>query len=213
MTDRRIVNWAAAWLGMVAATACAGGAPGPGEASATGPRAANPAAAPPATVSAPAAVQPATEPQDIPDCDIAGLRAELLKRVNDLRASGAQCGSEGGFGAAPPLLWNDRLAQAAARHSRDMARRNYLEHNGRDGSTPAARVEATGYLWSLVAENIAGGQPTAARVMESWLRSPGHCANLLRPGLQHVGAACMKANGTRYETYWTLVLAAPQQHQ
>lgn len=146
-----------------------------------------------------------------PTCNLADFRAELLRRVNELRAAGADCGNQGNFAPTLPLVWNEALAKAAEGHSRDMGMQDYLEHVGRNGSTPAVRVDAQGYAWSMVAENIAGGQPGIAEVMESWRRSPGHCANLMKPGLKDIGVACVRASGTRYRLYWTMVLGAPQQ--
>lgn len=146
-----------------------------------------------------------------PHCNLADFRAELLRRVNELRAVGVDCGSQGSFGPAQPLAWNEALAKAAEGHSRDMGTKDYLEHVGRDGSTPAVRVDAQGYAWSMVAENIAGGQPGIAEVLESWRRSPGHCANLMKPGLKEIGVACVRASGTRYRLYWTMVLGTPLQ--
>ena len=146
-----------------------------------------------------------------PNCNLADFRAELLRRVNELRAAGTDCGSQGSFGPAQPLAWNEALAKAAEGHSRDMGTKDYLEHVGRDGSTPAVRVDAQGYAWSMVAENIAGGQPGIAEVVDSWRRSPGHCANLMKPGLKEIGVACVRASGARYRLYWTMVLGAPLQ--
>jgi uncharacterized protein YkwD len=146
-----------------------------------------------------------------PTCNLADFRAELLRRVNELRAAGAECGNQGSFAPTLPLVWNEGLAKAAEGHSRDMGTQDYLEHVGRDGSTPAMRVDAQGYAWSMVAENIAGGQPGIAEVMESWRRSPGHCANLMKPGLKEIGVACVRASGTRYRLYWTMVLGTPLQ--
>jgi len=148
-----------------------------------------------------------------PNCNLADFRAELLRRVNELRAAGAECGSQGSFGPTQPLVWNEALAKAAEGHSRDMGSKDYLEHVSRDGSTPAVRVDAQGYAWSMVAENIAGGQPGIGEVVDSWRRSPGHCANLLKPGLKEMGVACVRASGTRYRLYWTMVLGAPLQTQ
>jgi uncharacterized protein YkwD len=190
----------------VLAGACAGSGPvgaAPAGPSASPSPSSSRAAAPPAQDAGAAAP---------PSCGGPQLRAEMLRRVNALRAQGLQCGSQGAFGAAPALAWNEALARAATAHSRDMAARNYLEHEGQDGSTSVTRVEAQGYLWSRVAENIAGGQPGVAEVVDSWRRSPGHCANLMKPELRHLGAACVRGPGTRYGTYWTLVLGTPQQH-
>ncbi len=60
---------------------------------------------------------------------------------------------------------------------------------GRDGSDPADRVTRAGYRWRSVGENIASGQTTAEQVVQEWLRSPTHCANLMSPSFVEMGLA------------------------
>lgn len=165
----------------------------------------------PAPVAAPPVPQ-ATPVVDRPgaSCRIPDLQPALLARVNAVRARGANCGSAGRFGPAPPLAWNDTLARAAERHSRDMATRNFFSHTGSDGHELRERADAAGYAWRTLAENIAAGRDTVGGVVDQWLASPGHCANLLKPDLVHVGVACA-SGGPRntYVTYWTMALGAP----
>lgn len=145
------------------------------------------------------------------DCGLPGFQAELLQRLNALRASGAVCGARGSFAPAAALAWNEELTQAALGHATDMATHDYFSHTSRDGSTLAERVTRAGYEWSLVAENIAAGQPSVQLVMAGWTASDGHCANLMHPGLREVGLACVPGSGqTRYSPYWTMNLAAPR---
>jgi uncharacterized protein YkwD len=145
------------------------------------------------------------------DCGLPGFQAELLQRVNSLRASGAVCGARGSFAPAAALAWNDVLTQAALGHAADMAAHDHFSHTSLDGSTLAQRVSRAGYAWSLVAENIAAGQPSVQSVMASWIASDGHCANLMNPGLHDIGLACVPGSaGARYGTYWTMNLAAPR---
>ncbi|MGZ8259752.1 MAG: CAP domain-containing protein [Caldimonas sp.] len=144
-------------------------------------------------------------------CNLPNFQASLLARINQVRASGADCGSHGAFGAAPPLAWNDRLAVAADGHSEDMSARNYFSHTSADGRTLAERVNAAGYAWSSLGENIAAGYPTANAVMDGWIASPGHCANLMNTGFAEVGVACVPgAAGDTYSTYWTMDLGRPR---
>ena len=75
-------------------------------------------------------------------CNLPDFRAGLLARINQVRASGADCGVDGVFGAAAPLVWNDKLTLAADGHSQDMATRNYFSHTSADGRTLADRVNA-----------------------------------------------------------------------
>ena len=68
-------------------------------------------------------------------CGLSDFQAAVLARVNQWRASGANCGREGSFGPAPALAWNDLLTRAALGHSQDMAAHNFFDHTGSDGST------------------------------------------------------------------------------
>jgi uncharacterized protein YkwD len=144
-------------------------------------------------------------------CNLADFRAGVLARLNQVRASGANCGSEGVFPAAAAVVWNDRLTIAADGHSRDMAAKNYFSHTSADGRTLSARVDAAGYLWSGLGENIAAGYPGIASVMDGWIGSPGHCANLMNAGFSEVGVACVPGTaGSTYSTYWTMDLGKPR---
>jgi uncharacterized protein YkwD len=142
------------------------------------------------------------------DCGLPDFKAALLARVNRWRATGGDCGGEGHFGPAPALMWSDTLMQAAAAHSRDMAARDFFSHTGSDGRTLGQRVHASGYAWRSVAENIAVGEASVARVVDGWIASAGHCANLLSADFSEVGAACVPGQaGSPHAAYWTMDLA------
>ena len=144
-------------------------------------------------------------------CNLADFRASVLARINQVRASGANCGAEGMFGAAAPVTWNDKLTVAAEGHSQDMAAKNYFSHTSADGRTLADRVDATGYAWSGLGENIAAGYPGVNAVMDGWIASPGHCANLMNTGFAEVGVVCVPGTaGDTYSTYWTMDLGKPR---
>lgn len=132
----------------------------------------------------------------------------VLAAVNAARAQARQCGS-GSMAPAPSVAWNQALADAASRHSADMAVRNFFSHTGSDGSDVGSRAREAGYGWTSVAENIAGGPSTVAQAMNGWLASPGHCANIMGAGFRDVGLACVTQADSRYTRYWTLVLARP----
>jgi uncharacterized protein YkwD len=143
-------------------------------------------------------------------CNLPDFAASALARINQWRASGADCGAEGKFGPAPAVAWNDALTQAALGHSQDMVTNNFFSHTG-TGSTLATRVSATGYAWRSVGENIAAGQTGIVQVVDGWIASEGHCANLLNPAFTELGLACVSgSNGNAYPTYWTLDLAQPR---
>jgi uncharacterized protein YkwD len=143
-------------------------------------------------------------------CDLPDFAASALARVNQWRASGANCGSSGNFGPAAALTWNDLLTQSSAVHSQDMVTHNFFSHTGSNGSTLAQRVNATGYAWSALGENIAAGQTTINGVVDGWIASPGHCANIMNPNFVHIGLACIRGTSANaYPTYWTMDLGRP----
>lgn len=144
-------------------------------------------------------------------CGLPDFGASVMARVNQWRASGANCGSQGVFAAAAPLTWNNLLTQAAAGHSQDMATHDFFAHNSLDGRTLAQRIDAAGYSWSSIGENIAAGQTTVNQVVDGWISSPGHCANIMNPRFVDIGVACVPGStSASYRSYWTMDLARPR---
>jgi uncharacterized protein YkwD len=133
----------------------------------------------------------------------------ILDAVNSARARGWTCGDRY-YRPAHALAWNRALGDAALAHSRDMARQRYFSHQGKDGREVGARAEQAGYRWRRVGENIAAGQETAEQVVQGWLESPGHCANIMSPDFTEMGAgyAINSARDTA-RAYWTQVFAMP----
>jgi uncharacterized protein YkwD len=114
---------------------------------------------------------------DAPQSGDATAEAAVLTLVNQERAK-AGCA---------PLSVDARLATAARAHSADMANRNYFAHDTPEGVNVGTRVTNAGYRWSAVGENIAKGQPDAAAVMQAWMNSPGHRANILNCRFTNIG--------------------------
>jgi uncharacterized protein YkwD len=141
-------------------------------------------------------------------CGLPGFQTALVQRLNAARAVARSCGSTA-LPAAGPLVWNQRLFSAAARHARDMASRNYFSHTSLDGRSLAQRVAAEGYPWTSVGENLAAGQTTVDGVISGWLASPGHCSNLMSRQFEAVGVSCVRQAGSRFGHYWVMVLARP----
>lgn len=133
---------------------------------------------------------------------------QMLDLVNAARAQPRACGRER-FPAAAPLQRSVALERAAAVHAEEMAEHTFMSHEGTDGSMPAERVTAVGYAWTAVAENVAAGQSTPKQVVESWLSSAGHCANLMSPRYSQSGAAHAVNLSGRRAIYWVQVYAAP----
>lgn len=131
----------------------------------------------------------------------------MLNLVNAARGQMRDCGAQT-YSATSALKWNCDLATAADTHSRDMTSNNFFSHTGSDGLSVSNRVAATGYQWRAVGENIAAGQPTEEVVMQDWLGSPGHCANIMNPSYQDFGSAVIFTDQVNFSSYWTQVFAA-----
>lgn len=144
-------------------------------------------------------------PQVIPE-DAATIAQNVLQLVNRARSQSRRCGSQR-FAPAGPLTLSDALTTAARTHAIDMARHDSLEHTGSDGSVPLRRVSEQGYSHQLVGENIAAGPGTADEVVNGWLASPGHCANLMNGRFQEMGLAFAINRRTRLVVFWTQVFA------
>lgn len=165
----------------------------------------SPAPAPASPAPSPAA--PAPAPTATATCGLPDFAESALARVNQIRARGANCGGTA-YAPTAALTWSAALTQASAAHSQDMATNNYFDHVSLDGRTLRNRVDATGYLWSSLGENIAAGYPTVNAVVDGWVASPGHCANLMNPNFNQFGLACVPGTASsRYNTYWTMDLA------
>jgi uncharacterized protein YkwD len=138
----------------------------------------------------------------------AGLR--VLDLVNEARATSRNCGNRA-FNAARPLRWNERLAEATRLHVEDMAHNNYFSHRGRDGSNPAQRVERAGYRYRSTGENIAaGGRMKAEDAVAGWIKSPGHCANLMNSSFTEMGAAYAVDSASEMGVYWAQAFGTPR---
>ncbi len=141
--------------------------------------------------------------------DETGIAVQVLALVNRARAQPRECGSTF-FPSAGPLRWNDLLARVAKAHSEDMARNNYFAHNSPDGTAPADRVARAGYDYRSTGENIAAGQMTPEAAVESWIRSPPHCANLMGADYTEMGVAMATNRQSSNGVYWTQVFGTPR---
>jgi uncharacterized protein YkwD len=100
------------------------------------------------------------------------------------------------------LVADAGLAAVARAHSADMRDSGYFDHTNRAGLDPFDRAEAAGL--SARAENIARGQDDAAAVMNSWMNSSGHRANILNCSLTKLGVGVAEGSGG---PWWTQLFA------
>ena len=98
-----------------------------------------------------------------------------------------------------PVAWHLELTNVATRHSEAMVRRNFFDHVDPDGRGPGDRFAATHpEVVAAVGENLARvpigpDQRLAEDLVERWMESPGHRANLLRPAFTHLGVGIVAA--------------------
>jgi uncharacterized protein YkwD len=150
--------------------------------------------------------QPLLDP-DLGDWREAGRK--VLKLVNAARAKERNCGNKR-YKAARPLHWNAKLGAAALAHSRDMAEHDYFGHKGHEGSTVGTRAKEEGYAWRSIGENVAAGQGSPKQVVDGWLSSSGHCANIMSAHFTEMGAAYATNPKSDMAIYWTQIFGAPR---
>jgi uncharacterized protein YkwD len=155
----------------------------------------------------------------VPTVDDA-LKQAYLDAVNEARSEGRECGEYGYMPAADPVTWNKKLYDAAYEHSKDMAESNIFSHTGSgtandktaqsehpgEGSGVGERIEHNGYTnWKRYGENIAAGtgMDDVSEAMEGWLKSPGHCKNIMKKEFKEVGIAVYYEENSHYRYYWT----------
>ncbi len=109
--------------------------------------------------------------------DNATFEQQVLELTNQERAKSG----------LPPLAANAELNYAADKYAELMSQNRYFSHTGPDGSQPWDRAKAVGFEAQTMGENIAAGQKTPQQVVQAWMDSPGHRANILRPSFTQLG--------------------------
>ena len=129
---------------------------------------------------------------------VKAIEAQVVELVNQKRAANG----------LKPLKLNWELARVARYKSMDMRDRNYFSHNSPTYGSPFDMIKAFGISYSAAAENIAAGQHTAQAVMNSWMNSPSHRANILSASYTEIGVGY--ASGGSYGHYWTQMFIKPR---
>ncbi|MCH5187903.1 MAG: hypothetical protein J1F63_05825 [Oscillospiraceae bacterium] len=127
---------------------------------------------------------------DETDDTITGYATRVLELVNEERA-------KEGLG---PLKLDKDLCAVAKMHCDDMAKRNFFDHINPDGKSPFDRMNDYGIFYMAAGENIASGQRSPEAVMNAWMNSPGHRANILSEDFGKIGVGY--AEGGKYGTLW-----------
>ncbi|MFF3865373.1 CAP domain-containing protein [Micromonospora sp. NPDC001898] len=139
---------------------------------------------------------PATTSRSVAGTGVSSQARQVVDLVNAERAK-AGCGA---------LKINSKLTGAAQAHSQDQADHRKMSHDGSDGSNVGKRLDRVGYVWRAYGENVAWNQQTPAAVMDAWMNSSGHRANILNCSFTEIGVGVATSNGP----YWTQDFGTPR---
>lgn len=116
---------------------------------------------------------------DLPAAEtMTGYEKQVLNLTNNARAQAGLA----------PLLDNDTALNRSARvKAEDMAHNNYFSHTSPTYGSPFDQMRAMGVIYQAAGENIAKGQKTPQEVVNAWLNSPGHRANIMNKSFTHMG--------------------------
>jgi uncharacterized protein YkwD len=129
----------------------------------------------------------------------ATIAADIIRYTNDARARNG----------LPAFRTSSRLMEAARIHAEQMSTHQRDEHTIANARYPTmqTRLAAVGYEYSRAAENVAWNQRSAQQVVNTWMSSSGHRANILNAQLTEIGAAM--ARSSKGEPYWIQVFGTP----
>lgn len=104
----------------------------------------------------------------------------------------------------PALSFNEKLSLAAAAKGQDMMAKQYWAHTAPDGTQPWYFIKNTGYSYTVAGENLARDFMETGEMVEAWMESPTHRANIMNNEYQDIGVAVINGTLNGYET--TLVV-------
>jgi len=142
---------------------------------------------------------------------------ELLALVNIERENGAMCGDTY-YPPVAPLEYNYDLERSATLKSEDLATSGIFSHEGSKTESDATRnSKMLSFIplirnfygsYSVAGENLAMGYDTPEALVKAWMKSPGHCQNIMRASYKEFGADMQYPNGSKYEKYTTTHFAS-----
>ena len=119
---------------------------------------------------------------------VTSFEQEVIRLVNEIR-------TENGL---RPLTYDWELSRVARYKSQDMKDSKYFSHTSPVYGSPFQMMKSFGISYRSAGENIAKGYATPEAVVEGWMNSPGHRANILNSSFTHIGVGYV-AEGR----YWT----------
>ncbi|GGF96604.1 CAP domain-containing protein [Paenibacillus abyssi] len=108
--------------------------------------------------------------------------AQVVKLVNQERAKAG----------LPALVSDPALTRVAMDKAKDMYNNNYFSHTSPTYGSPFDMMRSYGIQYSYAGENIASGQQSPQQVMNSWMNSSGHRANIMSKNFKKIGVAYYK---------------------
>lgn len=108
-----------------------------------------------------------------------------ITAANVLRVMNVYRAEEG----LPPLQLDERIHRAAEDRMRDMEEGEYWSHRSPDGRSPFTWLASNAYDYQAAGENLANGFETARLLVQAWMESPGHRANIMSGDYQDCGIA------------------------
>ncbi|MBN9654592.1 hypothetical protein J0K78_09980 [Halobacillus sp. GSS1] len=108
-----------------------------------------------------------------------------------------------------PLKTHNRLSALANVKSQDMADKRYFSHTSPTYGSPFEMMDEFDFRYRAAGENIAAGQRSPEEVVEGWMNSDGHRANILHEDFTHIGVGYMEGEGP-YKRYWTQLFMTPR---
>lgn len=123
--------------------------------------------------------------------ELSNAEQEVLRLVNEERAK---------VGASV-LAFDPQLSFIAYVKSGNMVELNYFDHISPTYGDPFNMMDQFGYVYLAAGENIAAGYRSASEVVDAWMKSPGHRANILNPVYQYIGIG-------EYQRYWTQLFSS-----
>ena len=128
------------------------------------------------------------------------FECEVLALVNLERSKGASCGGTS-YPPTSPITRHQILTTSSRLHAKDMGDKGYFSHTSLDGKSPFQRMKDAGYSGKTMGENIAAGQSSPAAVMSGWMKSPGHCKNIMNGKYKDLGVGYYLGS-KGYKHYW-----------
>jgi len=136
----------------------------------------------------------------------------LLALVNEARVNGYDCGTEGYFEPTHLLVLNDKLSASALSKTYDMAYSGKPFEHGSSGTKYDELQHSSNFsilikryygCYHSVGENIGAGQKSELEVFKGWMKSDGHCRNIMASKFTDIGLAKVTHSDSRYVIYWT----------